>query len=266
MPPCDKHQTVELTSTTWDSLNELALTLHEQRDIDAFQAQTLKGVAGLVPHRIAMFDLIEQDRHGAPVYIHPASRGMDAQALGDYYDRYAAMDYTTWSFDLHRVGVYRDLDLVDVERRDATPIYREWMEPQGVYFGCTATLAHAETPLGSITLFREHEAGDFTDDELEALFEIARHVSIALANLYPGGIKISASSAFDPLDDLIAAHDIQPREAEILRLMLVGKTNRQMADELFISESTVKKHVNAVYRKLGVKNRLGLMSAVREIE
>ena len=46
---------------------------------------------------------------------------------------------------------------------------------------------------------------------------------------------------------------------------LDGKTNKQMANELFISESTVKKHVNAIYRKLGVSNRLGLMTATQNI-
>ena len=50
-----------------------------------------------------------------------------------------------------------------------------------------------------------------------------------------------------------------------MRLMLDGKTNKQMANELFISESTVKKHVNAIYRKLGVSNRLGLKTATRNI-
>ena len=40
--------------------------------------------------------------------------------------------------------------------------------------------------------------------------------------------------------------------------MIDGRTNKQMAATLFISESTVKKHVNAIYHKLGVSNRMGL--------
>lgn len=135
MPPCNKQQTIELDSTTWTALNELALAIHASHGVDMLQKETLEGTTGLVPHRIAMFDLIEAASSDAPRYVHPASSGMDDRALSDYYNRYAAMDYTTWSFDLHKVGVYRDLDLVDVERRDATPIYRKWMEPQGVYFG-----------------------------------------------------------------------------------------------------------------------------------
>jgi DNA-binding NarL/FixJ family response regulator len=45
------------------------------------------------------------------------------------------------------------------------------------------------------------------------------------------------------------------RELEVLRMMAAGATNSQIADDLFISESTVKSHVKNVLRKLGVKNR-----------
>jgi len=61
---------------------------------------------------------------------------------------------------------------------------------------------------------------------------------------------------------LVATHDVNPREEEVLRLMLAGRTNAQMAADLFISESTVKKHVNALYHKLGVANRLQLTGLV----
>lgn len=265
MPSSNKQSLSLINNSAWADLAELTLNIHEQREIGALQQDALAGIAGLISYRIAMFDLIELDAHDAPTYVHPVSTGMDAHALSDYYERYAAMNYTTWSFDLTNVGIYRDLDLVDVARRDATPIYRKWMEPQGVYYGCTATLAHNKLPLGSITLFRERSAGDFTDSELEIFMYIARHVSVALGNLYPQGIKLSLTEDTNQLNAFIEEHNIQPREAEVMRLMLDGKTNKQMANELFISESTVKKHVNAIYRKLGVSNRLGLMTATQNI-
>lgn len=265
-PHSDILPNIELDAAVWKSINAAALWIHGQHELDALQDGTLRRIAGIVPHRIAMFDLLELDAHGAPTYTHPASTGMDGRFLTDYYERYAAMDYTTWSFDLHAVNVYRDLDLVDVTRRDTTPIYLEWMEPQGVYYGCTATLACDGTPLGTITLFREHAAGDFTDTELTALKEIALHVSLRLHDLYPHGINQAQAASDDSLQRVIDANDIQPREAEVLRLMLSGATNRHMAEELFISESTVKKHVNAIYRKLGVKNRMGLMAVMRTFD
>ncbi len=255
-----------LDNATWTAVNACALWVHEQAELEILQRGTLERIGETVPHRVSMFDLIETGERGSLEYTHPVSTTMDADVLAAYYRDFAALDYTTWSFDTREVNVYRDLDLVDVERRDATPIYREWMEPQGVYFGCTATLAHEGTPLGTITLFREREAGDFSPCETRALKEIARHVSIALARIAGADAAQTDSNgsarAVDA-DTLASTHGLNPREAEVLALMLAGRTNREMAAALFISESTIKKHVNAVYRKLGVRNRMELANLAR---
>ena len=48
---------------------------------------------------------------------------------------------------------------------------------------------------------------------------------------------------------------LSEREREVLALMASGKTNREIADRLFLSPHTVKEHTSAVYRKLHVRNR-----------
>ncbi|MGH8962007.1 MAG: helix-turn-helix transcriptional regulator [Jatrophihabitantaceae bacterium] len=49
--------------------------------------------------------------------------------------------------------------------------------------------------------------------------------------------------------------DVTPRELDVLRLVAVGRTNRQIGKELFISEKTASVHVTNLLRKLGVPNR-----------
>jgi DNA-binding NarL/FixJ family response regulator len=48
------------------------------------------------------------------------------------------------------------------------------------------------------------------------------------------------------------------REAQVLKLLVEGHPNRAIADELGIDLATVKKHVGALMRKVGVKNRIAL--------
>ena len=43
----------------------------------------------------------------------------------------------------------------------------------------------------------------------------------------------------------------------MLRLVAAGKTNRAIADELYISEKTVARHVSNIFNKLGVSSRAG---------
>lgn len=48
---------------------------------------------------------------------------------------------------------------------------------------------------------------------------------------------------------------LSTRELEVLRLVASGKSNRQIADELYLSEKTVANHVSSIFNKTGVENR-----------
>ena len=54
-----------------------------------------------------------------------------------------------------------------------------------------------------------------------------------------------------------AVGSLSEREVQVLRLVAAGKTNRAIADELFISEKTVARHVSNIFDKLGVSSRSG---------
>ena len=45
------------------------------------------------------------------------------------------------------------------------------------------------------------------------------------------------------------------REVEVLRLVAMGKSNREIVDVLIIAEGTVRRHINNIYEKIGVANR-----------
>ncbi|MBX7268629.1 response regulator transcription factor [Micromonospora sp. Llam7] len=53
-----------------------------------------------------------------------------------------------------------------------------------------------------------------------------------------------------------AAHQLTPREAEIVRLLAKGLSNNEIADELFIETSTVKSHLGRAMTKIGVRDRV----------
>jgi DNA-binding NarL/FixJ family response regulator len=53
--------------------------------------------------------------------------------------------------------------------------------------------------------------------------------------------------------------DLTPREAEVLRLIAAGASNREIARALFVSEATVKTHVNRIFAKTGSRDRAQAM-------
>ena len=50
--------------------------------------------------------------------------------------------------------------------------------------------------------------------------------------------------------------DLTPREMQILQLILEGRTNREIAAEIFVSEKTIEFHLKNIYTKVGVRKRI----------
>jgi len=73
-----------------------------------------------------------------------------------------------------------------------------------------------------------------------------------------------------PMDDLMTyaeqfynQYNISEREREIIEALAQGKTNKEIAAELFISINTVKTHIKNIYRKLDIRNRVQLLHKIK---
>lgn len=64
------------------------------------------------------------------------------------------------------------------------------------------------------------------------------------------------------IDVLLSKYRITKREKEIVMEICSGKTNQQIADDLFISLQTVKDHTHRIYSKLGINSRMKLVQLV----
>jgi DNA-binding NarL/FixJ family response regulator len=53
--------------------------------------------------------------------------------------------------------------------------------------------------------------------------------------------------------------ELTPRESDVLRLIAAGKSNREIARALYVSEATVKTHVNRIFAKTGSRDRTQAM-------
>ena len=93
---------------------------------------------------------------------------------------------------------------------------------------------------------------------LAYLGRVARAFGLGTAPTGPRGRAGTAVVAglFEPLSD---------RELEVLRLLAAGKPNQQIAEELVVALSTVKKHVTHILDKLGAANRTEATARAREL-
>jgi DNA-binding NarL/FixJ family response regulator len=85
------------------------------------------------------------------------------------------------------------------------------------------------------------------DTARDALVETVRRVHAGQTYLPP---QLAAKLA-----ERVSGEALSPREIDVLQRMAVGKSNKEIGTELFISEGTVKTHVKSIFNKLDVVSR-----------
>jgi DNA-binding CsgD family transcriptional regulator len=139
-----------------------------------------------------------------------------------------------------------------------------------------ATTLAAGTPADALPHLR-HAHGIWT--ELNAPYERARTAVLLGLACRAAGDEESATREFDAAHGFFAElgarpdlkrleqlrdhapagigtpHGLTRRELEVLRLLATGRTNRAIAEDLFISEKTVARHVSNIFGKLGLGSR-----------
>ena len=91
---------------------------------------------------------------------------------------------------------------------------------------------------------------------------LAIHARLARRQEYAAGTGLPNFDSHQPLVDKLA---LTPREAEVLLWAAQGKANADIATIINATESTVKKHLEHVFQKLGVENRSSASLRAMEI-
>jgi DNA-binding NarL/FixJ family response regulator len=76
----------------------------------------------------------------------------------------------------------------------------------------------------------------------------------AIRTVHAGRTRIPPRVA-EKLAERMSGASLTARELEVLRLIVAGRSNKDIGTALFISEATVKTHVNSLLSKLGVEDR-----------
>lgn len=126
---------------------------------------------------------------------------------------------------------------------------------------------HVETKVIALTSFTEDDkvfpaiqAGASSyllkDVSPEALVDAIRAAHRGEARLHPEIMrKLMAQVATQPASKQVNSPQLTEREQEVVRLVTQGKSNREIAEVLVISEKTAKAHISNILGKLGLDDR-----------
>ncbi|NRB42887.1 MAG: response regulator transcription factor [Pseudomonadales bacterium] len=110
----------------------------------------------------------------------------------------------------------------------------------------------------------------YTDDSMEVIVKGVRHILNGELWYNRKLLSSMVASQFDS-DSIIQRRSLyqlsiqfSKREIDVLKNLAIGKRNRDIANQLFISEHTVKSHVKHIFKKLEVKSRAEVIAWAQE--
>ena len=90
---------------------------------------------------------------------------------------------------------------------------------------------------------------------IQIIIDGGTYIPINAVNCQSNEYKSAAPASGRKNDDGLAQRMLTNRQQEVLKLIAEGKSNKQIAYEMNVSEATVKLHINALLRTLNVNNR-----------
>lgn len=251
----------------WQFLLDTIYRVNLIKDVELFEKEVLECLMVLMPCTQGTFFIpVEEDGH--TVYKRPCVVGEKAKYMDDFCTGKYEHDPYFFGFGMFpSTRTFRDSDLVPENYRTETPLYKEVYEPQGIHYALRSYLVHNQKIVGNISLFNSKEAGDFPDKSVVLLSKLAPHFALKIGTL------LEEESLFDSPYKLNSnayreaqkRWHLTPREWEIATCVFSGESDREIADRLCISFSTLKKHVYNIYKKVDVNNRMQLYSAMQSL-
>lgn len=194
--------------------------------------------------RVLLVDDSELIRRGLRLLLSTAD---DVDVVGEASDGHAALDW------LASTQMLPDVVLSDVKMAGMG----------GIELAANVAQRYPELPVILLTTFDDHDtvaaamhAGvsgfllkDSTTDDLISAIAAVKCGGMVLD---PRITRAALSAPANPLAELT------PSELNVARLVAQGATNIEIAQQLFITEGTVKNHVSALLRKLEQRDRTGL--------
>ena len=236
----------------WMQLNSIIYKIYTMEDVDEMRLQLLEQLGMLLDFDSADFFLAARD--GADRLTRPVLYHCD----DDLAEMYDSIDYSRGILYSGKTVVYRETNIISDEARTQTEYYQKVYRPNHWHYSMQLVMAYKKKFVGVITFYRTIGKKNFKYDDIFILDLLKDHLSYRLYQEYTKG---SAPARISP-DEAVEKFHLTRRESDVLREMLEGKETHETAQDLNISENTLKKHILNIYRKAGVNTRIQLLSLI----
>lgn len=200
---------------------------------------------------------------------HPLFREALQAALAPFFDDLRVIEADSLQNTLKAIKNHSDIDLILLDLN---------MPGAENYYGLTSVLEHSpDTPiivvsasdnLESVNVVMHYGAKGFIPKSYSS-----RKMAHAIMSVLEGSkfipekyIDSIGIHKPDMLQSIECVRDLTPKQLRVLKCLKQGKMNKQIADELFVTEATVKAHISAIFKKFNVTSRTQVVLLVDKLE
>ncbi|MBO7386443.1 MAG: helix-turn-helix transcriptional regulator [Lachnospiraceae bacterium] len=246
-----------LDTNDWIFLNSIIYKIYTMNNIDDMRTQFLEQMKMLIDYDSADFLLASPD--GENKLVSPVLFNCEE----DMSIAYDEIDYSRGILYSGKTLIYRETDIIDDEKRVETDYYKKVYKTNNWHYSLQMVMARKKEFVGVITFYRTIGKDDFAYDDIFILDLLKDHLAYRLYQQKKSGDLVSEKLT---VSAATGKFGLTRREETILRLLMEGRDNTTISELLVISENTLKKHILNIYRKLGIKNRVGLFKMIKEKE
>lgn len=244
----------------WEKLYKFILKTGSKNDINDYIDTVIKEINNIIPYYAANFFIYSNNDK---VVSKLQCVNIPQKAIDEYEEYYYKIDDIKEKTFNQRTSI-KSTDIMNYREWEKTEYFNDFLYSNRLYYLCGIDIHYQDQLLGTIGLFRRKSDPDYSIKDLHILNTLKNQLSNQMYKLYlidrmknnkaeQIGLKLESSEN---------KFDLTERELEVIDHVIDGKNNRQLADELFISINTVKKHLNNIFRKTEVTNRTELTSLI----
>jgi DNA-binding CsgD family transcriptional regulator len=247
--------TETLYDKEWVFILQMLYRLFSIDELNKFQRTCLEQLRILIPCTKAVFFLgdreAERIHFHTPVTINTSDVNFDNQYFinSHFPDLFKEYYFAPWS----RAFRHSDSELAQIFAN--TMMYKEVYAPQNIHYALKIVLIYDDHLLGDIGLFRPKSGEDFSARDLRIVNLIKEILAVKLYRI----LNAPPQSKAAPLISQVSGYPFTRREAEVLELLREGETDHEICRRLFISPSTLKKHIHQLYQKTEAKSRVQIV-------
>lgn len=251
-----------LVTKDWIFINDLVYKINSIENTRVMEKVFLETIRTIMPYDSATFYLAGDFGLDSS----PVSVDLNPEDFVSTYIENMGIDYTKWIFSLSKSTVFRESDLFDEKERINMLYYKHIYQPLNIHYAAIVGLVHNEKFLGCCNFYNSAKNGDFSHKDVVILNILKDHLAL---RLYKDLTIVNEAINHNRLllsETFCKKIDLTKKETAVFELIINGFSATEASEKLCISPNTLKNHLQSIYSKAGVKNKLELFRKASLIE